>query len=89
MPALNSTCYRPMNFTSAPNMDLQGTLLQVSLVPSAAACLFACCNAPACAGAAFDRGAADAISGYADCFLYANVTQLLPSSTMSSVLYGS
>ena len=80
-----------MNFTAAPNTDLQGSLLQFSILPSANACLVACCNLPACAGAAFFQGAVDAgsVSGGANCFLYANVTQLIPSSTMASALYGS
>ncbi len=80
-----------MSFTAAPATDLQGTLLAFSLQSSAGACLVACCNLPACTGAAFDQGLADggSVSGGAGCFLYANVTQLIPSSTMASALYGS
>ena len=80
-----------MDFTAAPHMDLQGTLLQYALLPSSGACLAACCNLPACTGVAFDQGTVDAgtVSGSADCYLYANVTQLVPSSSFSSALYGS
>ena len=80
-----------MNFTAAPNTDLQGALLEYSLQPSAGACLVACCNQPACTGVAYDQGGLDLqqAAGSAGCYLYANVTQLVPSSTMDSALYGS
>ena len=78
-----------MNFTTAPNTDLQGTLLQYSIQASVGTCLVECCIQPACTGVAFNQGVVDATGGGAGCFLYANVTQLVPSSAFASALYGS
>ena len=86
-------------FRALPRMDLVGTLVGTALspgtlvtVPSEAACRLACCDAPSCDGFAFTAGDASLApggSGLASCFLYANITQLIPSSIVSSGIYES
>jgi hypothetical protein len=76
-------------------MDLVGTLVGTALspgsrvlLPSEASCRQACCDAPFCDGFSFassDLGVAGATS--ASCFLYVNITQLIPSSVISSGIY--
>ena len=78
-------------------MDLVGALVGTALspgsrvlVPEEAFCRQACCDAPACDGYAFaasDLGVAGAMS--AGCYLYVNITQLIPSSFASSGIYES
>jgi hypothetical protein len=74
--------FRPLSRT-----DLVGTLVgsalapgEATLVASAAACRQACCDAPVCDGYSFEAGAALMHAAAAPCYLYANVTQLVPSS---------
>ena len=81
-------------------MDLVGSLVGTALspgshvlAPSEAACRQACCDAPFCDGYAFASGdaalAAGGAGGPVSCFLYANVTQLVPSSAFTSGIYES
>jgi hypothetical protein len=90
----------PSLFRQLPRMDLVGTLVGTALSPgshvltrSEAACREACCDAPFCDGFAFASGdavlAAGGSGGPVSCFLYANVTQLIPSSAFTSGLYES
>ena len=84
-------------FRALPRMDLVGTLAGSALAPGAptlvsstAACRQACCDAPACDGFSFATGDASFISGgTAGCFLYVNITQLIPSSVVTSGIYES
>ena len=78
-------------FRSLPRTDLVGTLAGTALTPGAgtlvasdAACRQACCDAPACDGYSFEAGAALMHSAAAPCYLYVNVTQLIPSSGYAS-----
>jgi hypothetical protein len=70
-----------------PRTDLVGVLLSNLLQPSGAACFAACCNTPACGGATFARAVLTGGARSADCYLYANVTQLVPSSVVDSALW--
>jgi len=80
-------------------MDLVGALVGTALppgvpvlLPSDRSCRQACCDAPACDGYAFAFGDASlglGGSGIASCFLYINITQLIPSSGYSSGIYES
>ena len=87
----------PSLFRALPRMDLVGTLAGTamspgapSLLPSTEACRQACCDAPACDGFSFGTGDASFVSGgSASCFLYVNITQLIPSSFASSGIYES
>ena len=87
----------PSLFRSLPRMDLVGSLVGTALspgapvpLPSMSSCRQACCDAPACDGYAFASGDMSFISGgSAGCFLYVNITQLIPSSVMSSGIYES
>jgi hypothetical protein len=82
----------PSLFRSLPRMDLVGSLVGTALTPGAAApavselaCRQACCDAPACDGYAFDASALRwHVAG--ECYLYVNVTQLVPSSGYASGL---
>ena len=84
-------------FRTIPRMDLVGTLAGTALTPGAPslvasteACRQACCDAPYCDGFSFASGDASFISGgIAGCFLYVNITQLIPSSGYSSGIYES
>ena len=91
-PFCASAMYRPL-----PRTDLVGTLTGnawypgTSLpAPSEAACRQACCDAPLCDAYTFAANDLQLLlsqsSGnpVASCFLYTNVTALVPSSTMSS-----
>jgi hypothetical protein len=73
-------------------MDLVGTLVGSALspagpvlMPSEPACRQACCLAPVCDGYSFE---ASALSFHAEsnCYLYVNVTQLIPSSLVTGGL---
>ena len=84
-------------FRSLPRMDLVGALVGTALSPGAPTlvsslgyCRQACCDAPACDGFSFGTGDASFISGgTAGCFLYVNITQLIPNSAFSSGIYES
>jgi hypothetical protein len=56
---------------------------EAALVASEAACRQACCDAPACDGYTFAADLA-MISAVAPCYLYVNVTQLIPSGRDAS-----
>ena len=87
----------PSLFRFLPRMDLVGTLVgnalapgALSLTPSLHACRQACCDAPICDGFSFAVGEhASSATGVASCFLYVNITQLVPSSVISSGIYES
>jgi hypothetical protein len=87
----------PALFRQLPRMDLVGALVgtaltpgALALTPSLEACRQACCDAPACDGFSFAVSElAISPTGVAGCFLYVNVTQLIPSSVISSGLYES
>ena len=78
-------------------MDLVGTLVGTALSPgmpvplsSESACRQTCCDAPFCDGYAFASGDVSYMNGGpAGCFLYANITQLIPNSAFSSGIYES
>ena len=76
-------------------MDIQGALVGAAagaasaplLLPSAEACRQACCDAPACHGFSFALSDLRISTvAAADCFLYVNITQLVPASVMTSGL---
>ena len=87
----------PALFRPLPRTDLVGVLVgtahapgALSLQPSVEACRQACCDAPACDGFAFSVGDLAITSvGAAGCYLYVNVTQLVPSSGYASGMYES
>jgi len=95
-PSSSPYCF-PSLFRDLPRMDLVGTLVGTAFTPGAptlvsslAACRQACCDAPACDGFSFGTGDASFVSGgAASCFLYVNITQLIPSSVVSSGIYES
>ena len=83
----------PSLFRALPRMDLGGTLVgsdlapgdRQLLLPSEAACRQACCSAPACDGFSFATSELGFVGSLAaGCFLYVNITQLIPSSGYSS-----
>ena len=80
----------PALFRALPSTDLVGVLAGSALTPGAAApaaseaaCRQECCDAAACDGYAFDTGALRWL-GAGECYLYVNVTQLIPSSGYAS-----
>lgn len=87
----SSTPYcAPALFRHLPRTDLVGALVGTALTPgapapvaSAEACRQACCDAPVCQGFAV---ATDflVMMGSTLCYLYVNISQLVPSSTMAS-----
>ena len=95
-PSPSTTPYcHPSLFRVLPRMDLVGTLVGSALspgdsvtLPAVAACRQACCDAAACDGYSFETTAAKR-TGSGDCFLYVNITQLIPSSVVSSGIYRS
>ena len=95
-PSVTPYC-APALFRSLPRTDLVGALVgtahapgALSLQPSVEACRQACCDAPACDGFAFSVGDLAITSvGAAGCYLYVNVTQLVPSSGYASGMYES
>jgi hypothetical protein len=71
-------------FRTFPDHDLVGARVGVAFVATERDCQLACCTTPRCVGYVFEsvqllRGGATAA-----CFLDGNVTQLMPSSLMSS-----
>ena len=95
-PTASTTPYcQPSLFRPFPRMDLVGALVGTALSPGAATlvaseahCRQACCDAAACDGYAFDA-ATSTIHAVSHCYLYVNVTQLVPSSGYASGLYES
>jgi sugar lactone lactonase YvrE len=88
-PSVTPYC-APSLFRSLPRTDLVGTLVGTALTPgeatlaaSEAACRQACCDAPVCEGFAFEL-AATLHHSSAPCYLYVNVTQLMPTSSFQS-----
>jgi sugar lactone lactonase YvrE len=87
----SSTPYCALSFfRPLPRTDLVGTLVgsalapgEATLVASESACRQACCDAPVCDGYAFSREVA-LFQPAAPCYLYANVTQLMPTSSFQS-----
>ena len=97
-PIPSSTPYCALSlFRTLPRMDLVGTLVGTALSPgtptlvsSLGDCRQACCDAPACDGFSFGTGDASFIAGgAAGCFLYVNISQLIPNSAFSSGIYES
>ena len=79
-------------FRLLPRTDLVGALAgtalapgRPALLPTEAACRQACCDAAACDGYAFDASSGRQHSS-GECFLYVNVSQLVPSSGYASAL---
>lgn len=77
-------------YRSLPRTDLVGTLVGSAIFPSAAflapselLCRQACCDAVACDAYSF-ASATLLVAAQAQCFLYVNVTALVPSSLVSS-----
>ena len=88
-PSATPYCH-PALFRGLPRTDLVGSLVgtalapgQAALVASEIACRQACCDAPACDGYTFAADLA-MISAVAPCYLYVNVTQLIPSGRDAS-----
>jgi hypothetical protein len=84
-PLCAAALFRPL-----PRTDLVGSLVGTALapaqpvaLPTEAACRQACCDAAACDGYSFDASSG-AFNPLAHCFLFVNVTQLIPSNTMAS-----
>ena len=95
-PSPSSTPYcAPALFRAFPRMDLVGDLVGTALAPGESvalagepACRQACCDAAACDGYAFEASITKR-TGAGDCFLYVNITQLIPNSAFSSGIYES
>jgi len=93
-PSPSTTPYcAPALFRAFPRMDLVGSLVGTALAPGASvtlagepACRQACCDAAVCDAYAFETTAAKR-TGSGDCFLYVNITQLVPSSGYASGIY--
>ena len=88
-PSVTPYC-APSLFRSLPRTDLVGSLVGTALTPGApalmaseAACRQACCDAPGCEGFAFNADTAR-FHAASSCYLYVNVTQLIPSSGFAS-----
>ena len=96
-PTPSSTPYcLPSHYRGLPRMDLVGSLVGSALFPGAdvlttdeGACRQACCDAPVCNAYSFAAATLrSSATGTASCFLFVNVTALVPSNGMSSgVLY--
>ena len=95
-PSPSTTPYcAPALFRAFPRMDLVGSLVGTALAPGESvtlagepACRQACCDAAACDGYAFEAESAKR-AGLGGCFLYVNITQLVPSSGYASGIYRS
>ena len=88
-PSTTPYCF-PALFRPLPRTDLVGSLVGTALEPnqpvaqpSEAACRQACCDAAACDGYSFDASFG-MFNPRAACFLFVNVTQLVPSNNMAS-----
>ena len=84
-PYCQSSLFRPL-----PRTDLVGSLVGTALtpgepvaLPSEAACRQACCDAAACDGYSFDASYG-MFNPLAHCYLFVNVSQLVPSNNMVS-----
>jgi uncharacterized membrane protein len=90
-PSPTPYCF-PSLFRSLPRMDLMGTLVGTALSPgspilqpSESSCRQACCDAAACDGFSFAASELmTSATGSSACYLLVNITQLIPSNTMSS-----
>ena len=90
-PSPSPTPYcQPSLFRSLPRTDLVGSLVGTALapaqpvaLPTEAACRQACCDAAACDGYSFDASYG-MFNPLAHCYLFVNVTQLVPSNNMVS-----
>jgi hypothetical protein len=85
----------PALFRAFPRTDLVGSLVGTALAPGESvtlagepACRQACCDAAACDGYAFEAESAKR-AGLGGCFLYVNITQLVPNSGYASGIYRS
>ena len=93
-PSPSTTPYCPPSlFRPLPRTDLVGALLGSALspglpvlAPTEAGCRQACCDAAACDGYSFDASSARQLSAASECFLFVNVTQLVPNNLMVSGL---
>ena len=93
-PSPSTTPYcLPSLFRPLPRTDLVGALLGSALspglpvlAPTEAGCRQACCDAAACDGYSFDASSARQLSAASECFLFVNVTQLVPNNLMVSGL---
>ena len=82
----------PSLYRALPRMDLVGTLAGSALFPNTVFlaatendCRQSCCDAPACDSYTFAAPALQfSATGSASCFLYVNITALVPSSTVTS-----
>jgi len=74
------------NFTLSPRMDLMGSFLSVSQQLSSASCQTVCCGVLSCQGYAFSQASLDVGGSTGSCYLYANITYLVPNSGFSSGL---
>jgi hypothetical protein len=90
-PSTTPYCF-PTLFRPLPRTDLVGSLVgsalapgEPLLAPTEAGCRQACCDAAACDGFSFDVSISRRL-GSADCYLYVNVSQLVPSSGYTSGL---
>ena len=87
-PSVSSTLTPGLNcpssmFRALPHADLVGVVIDMIAVFSQELCRIACCNGVECQGFAFARTELRFGAG-ASCFLYANITQFIPSSAFSS-----
>ena len=78
-------------YRTLPRMDLVGTLVgssttNPSRLASEESCRISCCSAPSCQGYSFALydGVLLTLNAPVACFLYSNVTQLIPSSGYAS-----
>ena len=93
-PSPSTTPYcAPSLFRALPRTDLVGSLVgtalapgQPLLAPTEAACRQACCDAAACDGYSFDASSARQLAAASECFLFVNVSQLVPNNLMVSGL---
>ena len=90
-PSPSPYCW-PSLYRALPRMDLVGTLVGSALFPGAFVltadengCRQACCDAPGCDSYTFAATTLpSSATGTASCFLYVNVTALVPSSMVNS-----
>ena len=95
-PSPTSTPCFSDNFRLFPRMDLVGSLLSsraliassaqsaFSRPPALQACEEACCQQPGCVG--YSVSASRPNDGFDNCFLFANVTELMPNNAFASGL---
>jgi hypothetical protein len=85
----------PALFRALPRFDVVGTLVGTALSPGGPvlqpaeiACRQACCDAALCDGYSFDAATAAQLS-QGRCYLFVNITQLVPNNNMVSGVYES